>query len=158
MRHGPRSFTIRVGSQDEVIAVSCPRYARQHTPSLAARITAADRRVCTRAVLPQPSGSCFQTCWYLHIPLRRSLKTVLEPFSFLARRFLHVQDWRRHHRCHRRGNRPVNGHSDRGWTSDLFSFQPRPELGGSPADICLHPWSMFRPVRCTPVTLYNTCI
>jgi hypothetical protein len=28
----------------------------------------------------------------------------------------------------------------RGWTSDLFSSQPRPELGGSPVDTCLHPW------------------
>jgi hypothetical protein len=34
----------------------------------------------------------------------------------------------------------VNGHRHRGWTSDLFSSQPRPELGGSPVDTCLHPW------------------
>jgi hypothetical protein len=44
-----------------------------------------------------------------------------------------------HHRCHRHGTRPVNRHRHRGWTSDLCSSQPRPELGGSPVDTCLHP-------------------
>jgi hypothetical protein len=43
--------------------------------------------------------------------------------------FLHARDRRRLHTCHRRGTRPVNGHRLRGWISDLFSFQPRPELG-----------------------------
>ncbi len=56
---------------------------------------------------------------------------VPEPFSYLARRFLLAREMRRHHRCHRRGTRPVNRHCHRGWTSDLFSSQPRPELGGS---------------------------
>jgi hypothetical protein len=83
------------------------RLARPRTPRLAARITASDRRVCTQAVLPQPSGSRFQTCWFLHLPLRRRHEMVLEPFSYLARRFLHDWDRRRHHRCHRRGTRPV---------------------------------------------------
>jgi hypothetical protein len=35
------------------------------------------------------------------------------------------------HSLHRRGTRPINRHRQRGWTSDLFSFQPRPELGGA---------------------------
>jgi hypothetical protein len=38
------------------------------------------------------------------------------------------------------GARPVNGHRNRGWTSDLFSSQPRPELGGSPVNTWLHPY------------------
>ncbi len=110
------------------------RLARLRTPRLA------DRQVHTQAVLPQPSGSCFQTRWFLHLPLRCRHKTVPETFSYPARRFLHARDQRRHHRCHRRGTRLVNGHRHRGWTSDLFSSRPRPELGGSPVDTCVHPW------------------
>jgi hypothetical protein len=83
---------------------------------LAARVAAADHRVRAQAVLPQPRGSHFQARWFLHLP-----------------------DWWHHHRCHRRGTRPVNGHCRRGWTSDLFSSRPRPELGGKPVDTCLHP-------------------
>jgi hypothetical protein len=116
------------------------RLARPRTPRLAARVAAADRRVRTQAVLPQPRGSRFQTCWFLHLPLRRCHETVPEPFSYPARRFLHARDRRRHHRCHRRSTRPVNGHRHRGWTSDLFSSRPRPKLGGSPVDTCIHPW------------------
>jgi hypothetical protein len=116
------------------------RLARPRTPRLAARVAAADRWVRTRAVLPQPSGSHFQTCWFLHLPLRRCHQIVPEPFSYPARRFLHTRDRWRHHRCHKRGTRPVNGHRHRGWTSDLFSSRPRPELGGSPVDTCAHPW------------------
>jgi hypothetical protein len=134
------------------------RSARQQTPSLAARAAAEDRRVRAQVVLPQPRGSHFQTLWYLHLPLWHRLETVPEPFSYLARRFLHARDWRRHHRCHRHGTCPVKGHCHRGWTSDLFSSLQRPELGGSPVDTCLHPWSTVRPVRCTPITLYRTCI
>jgi hypothetical protein len=40
----------------------------------------------------------------------------------------------------RQGTRPINGHRPRGWTSDLFSSQPRPELMGSPVESCLRPW------------------
>jgi hypothetical protein len=56
------------------------------------------------------------------------------------RRFLHGRDWRRLHSLHRRGTHSVNRHRQRGWTSDFFSFQPRPELGGSPLESCLHTW------------------
>ncbi len=116
------------------------RLAQPRTPRLAACVAAADRRVLTQAVLPQPSGSRFQTRWFLHLPLRRLYSLVPEPFSYPARRFLHARERRRHHRCHRHNTCPVNGHRHRGWTSDLFFSQPRPELGGSPVDTCVHPW------------------
>jgi hypothetical protein len=115
------------------------RLVRPRTPRLAARDAAAGRRVRTQATSPPPSGSRFQTRWYLHLPPGRRHETVPEPFSYPARRFLHARDRRRLHRCHRRGTRPVNGHRPRGWTSDLCSSQPRPELGGSPVDTCQHP-------------------
>jgi hypothetical protein len=45
------------------------RPTRQRTPSLAARDATADCRVRAHAVLPQPSGSRFQTHWFLHLLL-----------------------------------------------------------------------------------------
>jgi hypothetical protein len=117
------------------------RLARLRTPCLAARLSAADRRARTQAVLLQPRGSCFQTRWSLHLPLLwRRHETVPKPFSFPARRFLHPQDWQRLHILHRHRIRLVNGHCPRGWTSGLFSSQPRLELGGSPVESWLHPW------------------
>jgi hypothetical protein len=90
------------------------RPARPRTPSLAARVAAADRRARAQAVLPQPSGSRFQTRWSLHLPLLwRRHETVPEPFSYPARRFLHARDRRRLHSLHRRGTRLVNGHHPR---------------------------------------------
>ncbi len=141
LRCGPHSFTIRVGSPDKVISVSRLKACTAQTPCLATHVTPADCWVRTRAVLPQPSESRFQTCWFLDLPLRRRHETVPEPFSYPAMRFLHAQDRRRHHRCHRRGTRPVNGHRHRGWTSDLLT-----------------PLATVRPVGCTPITLYCTCI
>ncbi len=153
LRRGPGSFTIWVGSRDQVIAVS-------HLKAC----TAADAEPgspcrCSRLPGSRPGGPAatkrvsFSARWYLHLPLRCRLQTVREPVSYPARRFLHTWDQRRHHRCHRCGTRPVNGPRHRDWTSDLFSIQPRPEFGGSPVDICLHPWSMVRPVGCTPVVV-----
>jgi hypothetical protein len=144
------------GARSSPSAASRP--AQQRTPSLAARITAADCRVRTQAVLPQPNRSRFQTRWYLHLPIWRRLERVPEPFSYPAKRFLHARDWRRHHRLYRSGTHPVNGHRHRGLTSDLFSCQPRPELGGNPVDTCLHPWLKVKPDGCTPVNLYSVCI
>jgi hypothetical protein len=63
------------------------RLARPQTPCLAAGIAVADRRVRTQAVLPQPSGSRFQTRWFLHLQFRCRHETVLEPFSYPSRRF-----------------------------------------------------------------------
>jgi hypothetical protein len=117
------------------------RRARPRTPRLAARVAAADRRARVQVLFPQPSGSRSQTRWSFYLLLLwRCQETVLEPFSYPARRFLHAQDRRPHHRCHRRCTHPVNGHRHRGWTSDLFASQPRPELGESPMDTSLHPY------------------
>jgi hypothetical protein len=44
---------------------------------------------------------------------------------------LHARDRRRLHSLHRCGTRPISGHCPRDWTSDLFSSQLRPELGGA---------------------------
>jgi hypothetical protein len=51
------ALVLHYQSQDEVVAISSLRLARQQTPCLAARVTAADRRARTQAVLLQPSGS-----------------------------------------------------------------------------------------------------
>jgi hypothetical protein len=91
--------------------------------------------------LAATSGSRFQTRWFLCLLLhRRCHATVPEPFSYPARRFLHAWDQRRLHSLHRRGTCPVSRHRPRSWTSDLFSSEPRPELGGSPVESCLCPW------------------
>ncbi len=111
------------------------------TPRVAARVATADRQARAQAVLLQPSWSCSQTCWSLHLLLLRHCHvTVPEPFSYLARRFLHARDQRCLHSLHRRGTSLVNGHRPRDWTSDLFSSQSRPELGGSPVESWLHPY------------------
>jgi hypothetical protein len=71
------------------------RFARPRTPPLAAQVAVADCRAHAQAVLPQPSGSRFQTYWFLLFLLhwcRHAM--VLEPFSYPARRFLHARDWR----------------------------------------------------------------
>jgi hypothetical protein len=139
LRRGSAPSPSESGPETRSSPSAALRLARPRTPHLAARVAVAGRRVHTQAALPPPSGSRFQTRWFLHLLSRRRHETVPEPFSYPARRFLHAQDWRCLHRCHRRGTRPVNGHRPSGWTSDLFSFQPRPELGGSPVDTCLHP-------------------
>jgi hypothetical protein len=116
------------------------RLARPQTPCLAARVAAADRRAHAQAVLPQPSGSRSQTRWSLHLLLLQCRHvTVPEPFSYLVR-FLNARARRHLHSLHRRSTRLVKGHCPRGWTSDLFSSQPRPELGGSPVESWLHPY------------------
>jgi hypothetical protein len=71
------------------------RLVRPRMPHLAAHVAMADRRVRTKAVLPQPIGSRFQTRWFLHLLLRRRHETVLETFSYPARRFLHTRKRRR---------------------------------------------------------------
>jgi hypothetical protein len=117
------------------------RLARLRTPRLAALVAAADRRAHVQVALPQPSGSHFQTRWFLRLLLhRRRHKTVPEPFSYPARRFLHARDLRCLHSPHRRCTCPVRGHRPRGWTSDLFFSQPRPEFRGSPVESRLRPW------------------
>jgi hypothetical protein len=154
-----RSFTIRVGSRDEVIAVS------RLKACTAADTTPGSPRRCGRPPGSHP-GDPAATKWVsfsdplVSSPsLRRRHQTVPELFSYPVRRFLHARDWRHHHRCHRRGTRPVNGHRHRDWTSDLFFSRLRPELGGSPPCRQLPtPLETVRPVGCTPITLYCTCI
>jgi hypothetical protein len=132
LRRRSRSFTIQVGSGTRSFPSAASRPAQQWTPSLAARVAVADRWVRAQAVLPQPSGSHFRTYWYLHLPLQCCLETVPERFSYPARRFSTP-----------RTSGAITGATDevpiqstgnrhRDWTFDLFSFQPRPELGGSP--------------------------
>ncbi len=115
------------------------RLARPRTPRPAARVAAADRRACAQAVaatkrvsfsdplVSSPSSSS--------APPRDGPGTVFLP----GEEVLHARDRRRLHSLHRHGIRPVNGHRPRGWTSDLISSQPRPELGGSPVESWLHP-------------------
>jgi hypothetical protein len=140
LRCDPRSYTIRVGSRDEVVAVSCLKACT------AANTTPGSPHRRGRPPGSHPGGPAatkrvlFSDRWSLHLLFRRHHKMVPEPFSYLARRFLLARDRQRHHRCHRHGTRPVNGHRHRGWTSDLFSSQARPDFGGSPVDTCLHPW------------------
>jgi hypothetical protein len=102
------------GTRSSLLAASRPAW--QWTPSLAAREAAAD------------------------LPFRPCHETVPELFSYPARRFLHARDGWCLHSLQRCGTHPINGHRQRGWTSDLFSFQPRPEFGGSPVESCLRPW------------------
>jgi hypothetical protein len=61
LRRNPRSFTIRVGTQDEIIAVSrfkpdMDSYAKPGSPWPTAR----------HGGLPAPRRAYFQTPWYLH--------------------------------------------------------------------------------------------
>jgi hypothetical protein len=105
------------------------RLARPRKPCLAACVATTDRQARAQAVLPQPSGSHFQTRWNLRFLLHRCHHaTVLEPFTYPARRFLHAWDQRHLHSLHKHGTHPVSRHCPRGWTSDLFSSQQRPEL------------------------------
>jgi hypothetical protein len=131
-RRSPCSFTIQVGSQEEVVAVSRLKAFTQQTPCLAARVAAEDCRICAQAASPQPSGSRFQTRWFLRFLLpRHRHETVPKPFSYPAGGFCTPGDRRRLHSLHRRGTRPINRHRPEGWTSDLVSSQLRPELGGA---------------------------
>jgi hypothetical protein len=106
----PAPSPLESGLGARWLSSAASRLARPWMPRLAAHVAAADRQVRTQAVLPQPSGSRFQTRWFLHLNLRRHHETVPEPFSYPARRFLHAQDRRHLHRCHIRGTRPVNRH------------------------------------------------
>ncbi len=85
----PHSFTIRVGSRDEKSPSAASRPARKRTPHLAVRDAAADLRASTQAVPPPPSGSRFQTCWFVHLLLCRQA-TVQEPFFRSRTSFLHA--------------------------------------------------------------------
>jgi hypothetical protein len=59
-------------------------------PTLAAREAAADRKVRALGGLAATKRVSIQTRWFLCLPLRQHYKTVPEPFSYLARRFLNA--------------------------------------------------------------------
>jgi hypothetical protein len=107
----PRSFTIRVESRDEVVAFSRLKACR------AADVMPGGPRRRGRPLGLRPGGPAatkrvsFSDPLVFHLLLlwRRHVM-VPEPFSYLARRFLHTRDRRRLHSLHRRGTRPVNGH------------------------------------------------
>ncbi len=111
LRRGPRSFTIRVGSQDEVVAVS------HFKACMAADPTPGSLRHRGRPPGSHP-GSLAATKQVSFLdPLVSSLlllrtrnARVPEPFSFLARRFLHARDRRRLHSLHRRDTHLLKGH------------------------------------------------
>jgi hypothetical protein len=129
------------GGHDPTVAAAWTQQSRRPAPSSRKRGDKRDSNARPQAVLPQPSASHFQIRSSLHFPLlQRCHEAVPEPFSYPATRFLHARDWQRLHSLHRCGTRLVNRHHPRGWTSDLFSSQPRPELGGSPVKSWLHPW------------------
>ncbi len=91
------------------------RLAQPQTPRLADCVATADRRARIQAVLLQPSWSRSQTCWSLLLPLFRRCHTMVpEPFSYLAKRFLHARDWRCLHSLHGCSTHLVNGHRLRG--------------------------------------------
>jgi hypothetical protein len=93
---GPCSFAMRDGSRDEIIAVGRLKAC-----------TAAWQPAWLRPTAwPAPKWSR----WFLLLPLQRRLEMVLEPFSYLARRFLHARDRQRLHGLHRSGTRDVNEH------------------------------------------------
>ncbi len=84
------------------------------------------------AVPPPPSGSHFQTSWFLRLLLRSRQATVQEPFFQLQTGFLHALDRWRHPSLHSSGTHTISGHRLRDWTSDLSSCQLTPELRGEP--------------------------
>ncbi len=141
-------------------------------PHLAVRDTAADRQALarqpnqplpTQAVQLLPSGSRFQTCWFLHLQLGRRQEAVQEQF------FSH----------------PVGGGFCMPWTSntlvastdtvsavtadsanevgplDIFSSKPTPELRGSPVEAYFGLLLSRRTQPLPPSThtvLYSPCI
>ncbi len=118
---------IRVGSHEEVVVVrrlkAC--MAADATPgSPPRRVSFSDPLVSSPSSSPAPP------------PKKNGPRTVfLSDEEVFAR-----QDRRCLHSLHRHGTRPVNGHRPRGWTSDLFSFQPMTKLRISPVENWLHPW------------------
>jgi hypothetical protein len=85
--------------------------ARKRMPHLAVCDAVANRWASAQAVLPPPSGSRFQTRWFLHLPLlRRHQAAVQETFFWSWTGLLNALDWRRHPSLHRSGSRTVSSH------------------------------------------------
>ncbi len=98
------------------------RPAPKQKPRLVVRNVAADCRASTQFVLPPPSGSHFQTHWFLLLLLlRHSQARVQKPFFRSRTGFLHALDQRRPPCLHSSGTRTVSSHHHRDWTSNLSS-------------------------------------
>jgi hypothetical protein len=140
LHRGPRSFTIRVGSRDEVVAVShlkacTAANATPGSPHRRGRLPgshpggpAATKRVSFSDPLVSSTS--------LPVPPRDGPGTVFIPGKEVFARPGPAAP----SQPPQTRTRLVSGHCPRGWTSDLFSSQPRPELGGSPVESWLHPW------------------
>jgi hypothetical protein len=130
-----------VGSQDKMVAVS------RLKACIAANATPGSPRRGGRLPGSCPGGLAATKQVSFSDPLVSLPSPSLAPpcngprtISYLARRFLHARDQQCLHSLHRHGTCPVSGHRPRGPTSDPFSSQPRPELGGSPVESCLCSW------------------
>jgi hypothetical protein len=137
----PLSFTIRVGSRDEVVAISRLKACTA--------VDATPGSPCCRGRLPgsRPGSLAATKRVSFSDPLVSSPSSPLAPprdgpgTVFLPGEEVFARPGPGClHSLHRLGTRLVNGHRPRGWTSDLFSSQPRPELGGSPVESWLHPY------------------
>jgi hypothetical protein len=121
--------------------------AQKWTPCLAVHDAVADRWASTQAAPPPPSGSHFQTRWFLHLLLLRCRQATVQELFFQSQTgFLHALDRRRHPCLYSSGTRTVSGHRHRGWTSDLSSCRPTPKLEGSPAETGVRPWLTVKPI------------
>jgi hypothetical protein len=89
------------GKSSSPSAVSRP--TRKWMPHLAIRDSSAHQRASAQAVLPPPSGSRFQTRWFLHLLPRWRQTTVQELFFRLRTGFLHALDRQCHPGLHSSG-------------------------------------------------------
>jgi hypothetical protein len=103
LRHGPRSFTLRVGMQQEIISTShlkpCTDDTTEEGVLLAgaycqAPVRRPRRSPATTAVRQQPSRSRLKTRWYLLLlsqPMSSPACTRKPFLSHPARGFMHTQ-------------------------------------------------------------------
>jgi hypothetical protein len=112
-----------------------------------------------------PSGSHFQTRWFLHHRSRSSRESAGEPFfSYPAGRFLHAPGRQLFRSLHKGGTRSTSGNRLQGLTSDLIRSSSKASAQGGSCGGCLRPWFVARPARqqpCSPAplyTVYSPCI
>jgi hypothetical protein len=161
LQHGPPSFTIRVGSRDEIVSVSCLKACTE------ADATPGSPRSRVRLPGKRPGGLAATKWVSFSDPLVSSPSAPQalpsnSPGTVFPLRtgFLHALDQRRHPSLHSSSTHIVSGHCLRDRTSDLSSCRPTPELRGSPVEIWLHPWLTVKPlVYCMTLvqSLYISC-
>jgi hypothetical protein len=138
LRRSPRSFTIRVGSRDEVIAISrlkacmvagatpgSPRRRGRPPGSRSGGLAATKRVSFSDPLVSSPSSS-------LELPQDGPGTVFLPGEEVFACLGPAVPPQMPQMRYPSRQRAPPK-------RLDLFSFQPRPELGGSPVNTCQHP-------------------